>query len=94
MFIALRKAMCSCVSSSGQLCLSDVDVQLGNKCLLYISCCLMGMRYPAGVLPPEQAHSVVSEVVAALSTPHDPTLVVDHKESESLFLYLWVKCSL
>lgn len=92
MFIALRKAMCACVSSSGQLCLSDVDVQLGNKCLLYISCCLMGIQYPAGVLQPEQAQIVVSEVASVLSTPHDPTLVVDDKES-NFVLFLRLKRS-
>jgi hypothetical protein len=69
MYIALRTA----VERDGDV-LSDVHVQLGNKILLYISCCLTGQAYPTGELDLDTANIVVRDVAHALLTPHDPTL--------------------
>lgn len=46
--------------------LTDEEIQLGNKILLYISCCLCGRAYPIGTLEPQQAKLVSEDVFRCL----------------------------
>jgi len=41
---------------------SDSDLSLGNKLLVYISCCLGGQAYPIGTIPADYAQEVKKEV--------------------------------
>ena len=40
----------------------DSDLSLGNKLLVYISCCLAGQAYPIGTIPEDYAQDVKKEV--------------------------------
>ena len=40
----------------------DSDLSLGNKLLVYISCCLAGQAYPVGSIPEDFAQEVKKEV--------------------------------
>lgn len=40
----------------------DSDLSLGNKLLVYISCCLAGQAYPIGAIPEDYAQEVKKEV--------------------------------
>lgn len=48
--------------------LTDEEIQLGNKILLYISCCLSGRAYPIGSLEPKQAVSVSHDIFKCLTS--------------------------
>jgi len=41
---------------------TDSDLSLGNKLLVYISCCLAGQAYPIGTIPEDYAQEVKKEV--------------------------------
>lgn len=41
---------------------SDSDLSLGNKLLVYISCCLGGQAYPIGTIPADYSQEVKKEV--------------------------------
>ena len=41
---------------------TDSDLSLGNKLLVYISCCLAGQAYPVGSIPEDFAQEVKKEV--------------------------------
>ncbi|KAL4217419.1 Vacuolar protein sorting-associated protein 8 [Mactra antiquata] len=47
--------------------LSDHQVRLGNKLLVYISCCLAGRAYPLGDIPEDHVHKVKVEVFDSLT---------------------------
>ena len=40
----------------------DSDLSLGNKLLVYVSCCLAGQAYPIGTIPEDYAQKVKKEV--------------------------------
>lgn len=40
----------------------DSDLSLGNKLLVYISCCLAGQAYPIGTIPEDYAQEVKKKV--------------------------------
>ena len=40
----------------------DSDLSLGNKLLVYISCCLAGQAYPVGSIPEDLRQDVKKEV--------------------------------
>lgn len=42
--------------------LSDMEIEQGNKLLLYLHCCLAGKAFPYGSLPPSLVSSVPLEV--------------------------------
>ena len=46
------------------------EIKLGNKLLVYISCCLAGRAYPYGDIANEQVARVKHEVQACLETLH------------------------
>ncbi|KAL9958184.1 hypothetical protein ACROYT_G035162, partial [Oculina patagonica] len=48
--------------------LLDSDLSLGNKLLVYISCCLAGQAYPLGIIPEDYAHEVKKEVFNCITT--------------------------
>ncbi|XP_076368429.1 vacuolar protein sorting 8 isoform X2 [Tachypleus tridentatus] len=63
--------------------LSDSHIKLGNKLLVYISCCLAGRAYPCGDIPPERAVSVKAEIFKCV------TKLRSRKESdETVYPYL------
>lgn len=41
----------------------DKMTSLGNKLLVYLSCCLSGVAYPIGLLNPETSLSVKDQVI-------------------------------
>ncbi len=45
-----------------QLLFADNQIRLGNKLLVYISCCLAGRAYPLGEIPSEHVARVKEEV--------------------------------
>ncbi|CAG0889726.1 unnamed protein product [Cyprideis torosa] len=53
--------------------LSNDLIVLGNKLLVYVSCCLSGLAYPVGVIPSEEERRQVKyEVFTCLTTLHSP----------------------
>ncbi|CAL1539613.1 unnamed protein product [Lymnaea stagnalis] len=50
--------------------LTDVHIKLGNKLLVYISCCLAGRAYPLGDIPEDKAASVKDQVFSCLTCLH------------------------
>jgi len=67
-----------------------VQVQLGNKILVYISCCLAGRAYPRGNIPVNQVAIVKDQVlncVTALhtSSPRDAEPAYPHLRTLLLF---------
>ncbi|KAJ8277054.1 hypothetical protein GJAV_G00070960 [Gymnothorax javanicus] len=46
----------------------DEQMKVGNKILVYISCCLTGQAYPFGVIPDNIVQTVKSEVFACLTS--------------------------
>lgn len=49
---------------------TDAQVALGNKILVYLSCCLAGRAYPYGNIPPEQVEKVQSDIFRCITTLH------------------------
>ena len=50
--------------------LTDAQIKLGNKLLVYISCCLAGRAYPLGDIPEDQVSSVKLKVFDTLTCLH------------------------
>ncbi|XP_067145381.1 vacuolar protein sorting-associated protein 8 homolog isoform X3 [Centruroides vittatus] len=72
----LRRA----VSSGKQL--TDAQIILGNKLLVYISCCLAGRSYPKGDIPQEKAKSVKTKVFECVVSLHS------NKHDDVVYPYL------
>ncbi|XP_070185455.1 vacuolar protein sorting-associated protein 8 homolog isoform X3 [Littorina saxatilis] len=64
--------------------LTDNQIRLGNKLLVYISCCLAGRAYPMGDIPSDQESMVKDEVFKCITMLHTK----DHPESESAYPHL------
>ncbi|XP_071103447.1 vacuolar protein sorting-associated protein 8 homolog [Haliotis cracherodii] len=50
--------------------LTDSQIKLGNKLLVYISCCLAGRAYPFGDIPDEHVEEVKEKVFATITCLH------------------------
>ena len=50
--------------------MSSSQIKLGNKLLVYISCCLAGRAYPYGDIPEEMVAQVKYEVYSSLTSLH------------------------
>ena len=59
-----------CGSLDGGEILQDSQVTLGNKILVYVSCCLAGRAYPHGEIDPRQLRQVKHEVFKCLTCLH------------------------
>lgn len=68
------------VTSTGKQ-LTYEQVQLGNKVLVYISCCLVGRGYPTGDIPPELLATVRDEILRCVSALHTPK----HPDEEPVY---------
>ncbi|XP_049808749.1 vacuolar protein sorting-associated protein 8 homolog [Schistocerca nitens] len=66
--------------------LTDQQIALGNKLLVYISCCLAGRAYPVGYIPSDMVASVKHEVFKCLTCLHSK----DAPDSEPPYPYLRV----
>jgi len=66
-FLELLFMLQSSLNSSNNL--SDKMTSLGNKLLVYLSCCLSGVAYPIGLLNPETSLSVKDQMFTVLVTP-------------------------
>ncbi|KAG8235780.1 hypothetical protein J437_LFUL016309 [Ladona fulva] len=64
--------------------LGDSHIALGNKLLVYVSCCLAGRAYPTGELADDMVARVKREVFQCLTTVHTK----DAGDSESPYPYL------
>ncbi len=64
--------------------LTQKQVDLGNKLLVYISCCLAGRAYPYGEIPRDRLAKVKYEVYNCLTALHTKK----HKEDELTYPYL------
>ncbi|XP_070570211.1 vacuolar protein sorting-associated protein 8 homolog isoform X2 [Ptychodera flava] len=69
-------------SSSKQL--TDEQIKLGNKLLVYISCCLAGRAYPFGDIPEDIVRNVKESVFKCITTIHTK----GHNEEEHVYPYL------
>jgi vacuolar protein sorting-associated protein 8 len=47
-----------------------LQIQLGNKILVYISCCLAGRAYPRGNIPSERVADVKDKVLRCVTALH------------------------
>ncbi|KAG0695015.1 Vacuolar protein sorting-associated protein 8 [Chionoecetes opilio] len=54
----------------GGVALHDTQVRLGNKILVYVSCCLAGRGYPHGEIDPAQLKQVKHEIFKSLTCLH------------------------
>ena len=54
--------------------LTEQQVKLGNKLLVYISCCLAGRAYPWGDVPKEQVKQVKYDVYSTITALHSRTI--------------------
>lgn len=61
------------------------QIQLGNKILVYISCCLAGRAYPLGDIAMESVAVVRTCVLHCLTALHSSLAAVD----EPLYPHLW-----
>ncbi|XP_059149378.1 vacuolar protein sorting-associated protein 8 homolog [Physella acuta] len=64
--------------------LTDVHIKLGNKLLVYISCCLAGRAYPLGDIPEDQVSVVKDQVFRCLTCLHTN----QPAEDEQVYPYL------
>ncbi|KAK7507486.1 hypothetical protein BaRGS_00001421 [Batillaria attramentaria] len=64
--------------------LTDNQIRLGNKLLVYISCCLAGRAYPMGDIPPTQVSAVKDQVFRCITALHTQ----GHPESEPAYPHL------
>ncbi|BFY99915.1 hypothetical protein BsWGS_02955 [Bradybaena similaris] len=72
----------SALSTGKQL--TDIHIKLGNKLLVYISCCLAGRAYPLGDIPEDQVEVVKDQVFRCLTCLHTNTPAQD----EPVYPYL------
>lgn len=63
--------------------LTDSQMMLGNKLLVYISCCLAGRGYPHGDIDPSRVASVKAEVFQCITALHGAGA-----DDDSIFPYL------
>nr|XP_018909739.1 PREDICTED: vacuolar protein sorting-associated protein 8 homolog [Bemisia tabaci] len=63
---------------------SEEAIRLGNKCLVYISCCLSGRGYPNGDIEESKCATVRSRVFQFLCSQH----TINADESEETYPYL------
>ena len=54
--------------------LTEPQVKLGNKLLVYISCCLAGRAYPWGDVPKDQVKQVKYDVYSTITALHSRTI--------------------
>ena len=54
--------------------LTEQQVKLGNKLLVYISCCLAGRAYPWGDVPKDQVKQVKYDVYSTITALHSRTI--------------------
>ncbi|XP_056903532.1 vacuolar protein sorting-associated protein 8 homolog isoform X2 [Takifugu flavidus] len=64
--------------------LTDVEVVMGNKLLVYISCCLAGRAYPLGDIPEDLVVQVKHQVFEFLIRRHS----ADSSEEEEVFPFI------
>lgn len=64
--------------------LTDEDVVMGNKLLVYISCCLAGRAYPIGDIPEDLVVQVKNQVFEFLIRLHS----ADSSEEEEVFPFI------
>ena len=64
--------------------LSTDQIRLGNKLLVYLSCCLAGRAYPFGDIPADQVSTVKYQVFSCLTSIHSKNAT----ETESSYPYL------
>jgi len=64
---------------------TGVQIQLGNKILVYISCCLAGRAYPLGDIQPDRVARVRTNVLHCLTALHTTTAVI----GEPAYPRLW-----
>uniref|UniRef100_A0A673AXP5 Vacuolar protein sorting-associated protein 8 homolog n=1 Tax=Sphaeramia orbicularis TaxID=375764 RepID=A0A673AXP5_9TELE len=64
--------------------LTDEEVVMGNKVLVYISCCLAGRAYPLGDIPEDLVVQVKNQVFEFLIRLHS----VDSSEEEAVFPFI------
>lgn len=64
--------------------LTDEEVIMGNKVLVYISCCLAGRAYPLGDIPEDLVTQVKNQVFDFLIRLHS----ADSTEEEAVFPYI------
>lgn len=67
------------------VCCCHVQLQLGNKILVYISCCLAGRAYPLGDIAADSVTRVRTDVLHCLTTLHMTSTAGD----EPLYPKLW-----
>ncbi|XP_052813444.1 vacuolar protein sorting-associated protein 8 homolog isoform X3 [Mya arenaria] len=60
--------------------LSDQQIRLGNKLLVYVSCCLAGRAYPLGDIPEEHEARVKQDVFSSLTCRHTKAKPADELE--------------
>ncbi|KAL3853951.1 hypothetical protein ACJMK2_013245 [Sinanodonta woodiana] len=75
----LLSTLRAAVSTGKQL--SDQQIKLGNKLLVYISCCLAGRAYPLGDIPDEIVEHVKNSVFDSLTCLHTK----NSREDEPLY---------
>ena len=69
--------------------LSAKQIHLGNKLLVYISCCLARRAYPYGDVPQDAVAKVKYDIYSCLTTPRVKKKKVDTSaESETAFPHL------
>lgn len=70
--------------------LTDVEIKLGNKLLVYISCCLAGRAYPWGDIPKERVKQVKYDVYSTITTTHSRHINTGTETDEVLYPYLHI----
>lgn len=66
--------------------LTSQQITLGNKLLVYISCCLAGRGYPYGDVPPDLVQTVKQRVFQCVTCQHS----LNAKDTEPVYPYLRV----
>uniref|UniRef100_A0AAY4B2K5 Vacuolar protein sorting-associated protein 8 homolog n=1 Tax=Denticeps clupeoides TaxID=299321 RepID=A0AAY4B2K5_9TELE len=77
---------CVCVCCSTSICssLADEQVVMGNKLLVYISCCLAGRAYPIGDIPEDLVPLVKNQVFEFLIRLHS----AEASQDEEVYPYI------
>lgn len=68
--------------------LTDSQVALGHKILVYLSCCLAGRAYPYGNIDPSLVEKVQSDVFRSITTLHT------RNSTDSELAYPYLRCFL
>jgi len=64
-------------------------VQLGNKILVYISCCLAGRAYPLGDIAPQSVAVVRTSVLHCLTSLHSSSATTGLRNTEPPYPHFW-----